>query len=447
MKKILGMIAAAMLVLPIGTEAATSWLREEILERNPLREGANFNVAANNTNRAAQEGLFSIPDEFGTAHFFRGTHELNNNVIFAGHQWKILRIEGNGNIRLIYNGECPNNDCDINGNDVGLRATIGRTSFNDGFGCHGYFGYDSWLEDCEWTGGGPDTRFVGYMHGTICDTYENCHKNTHDSTIKTFVDNWFNTSITGQDRTKVIGNTPFCADRSFPTRDIPGFWSMEDISNLGGPIGTRLVSTVYGAGSRLGVVNDVQPTLICPRVEDRLTMPVGLITADELALAGFRRNIINTDMFLANGIRAEYEDGLWYLGSFGHYWTMSPSAQHPTGGAQVFLFNTSEIHGESRHVSQELGVRPVLSLNGDVTVTGDGSSENPFIVLGMEERPEEENNTNNDNEVGTETPPTNNPQTSVSGVLAYGMFAVGSVSGIAALHRNKNKKNKKQNLF
>ena len=416
------MIAAAMLILPMGVDAQTNWLRDEILERNPLREGANFNVAANNGNRATQEGLFTTTDEFGTAHFFRGTHELNNNVIFAGHQWKILRIDGNGNIRLIYNGECLGNNCEINGNDAGMDATIGLKSFSIGAHC------DASL----------------YADNSSCGFYNRFS----DTDLYLSIYNWFVDNITDGSRQKVINNTSFCYDRSMPTRELPspeGHWQWWQMPQ--NP--AHWNHALYAASARLGIINDVQPTLNCHREEDEFNLPIGLITADELAMAGFRRNIINTDMFLSNGITAIYDDG-WYTGSYGIYWTMTPSAIHPTGGPQVFVFNTTEEEGDSWHVEANIrhksaALRPVLSLHGDVTVIGDGSSENPFVVIGMEERPEEpgngnenENNNNSDND-GTDSgeTTTNNPQTSVSGMLAYGTLALSSVAGIATLNRKK----------
>ena len=48
---------------------------------------------------------------------------LNNNLIFAGMQWKIIRINGDGSVRLIYNGECPNDTCTIN--STGTTTQIG----------------------------------------------------------------------------------------------------------------------------------------------------------------------------------------------------------------------------------------------------------------------------------------------------------------------------------
>ena len=50
-------------------------------------------------------GLYAAEDEYGISYYYRGSRKhLNNNLIFAGFQWKIIRINGDGTIRLIYNG-------------------------------------------------------------------------------------------------------------------------------------------------------------------------------------------------------------------------------------------------------------------------------------------------------------------------------------------------------
>ncbi len=50
-------------------------------------------------------GLYAALDEYGTSYYYRGkATELNNNLIWGERQWKIIRINGDGSIRLIYNG-------------------------------------------------------------------------------------------------------------------------------------------------------------------------------------------------------------------------------------------------------------------------------------------------------------------------------------------------------
>ena len=48
--------------------------------------------------------ICSAPDDYGTSYYFRGNVE-NNWVKFAGFYWRILRVNGDGSIRMIYAGD------------------------------------------------------------------------------------------------------------------------------------------------------------------------------------------------------------------------------------------------------------------------------------------------------------------------------------------------------
>jgi len=329
--------------------------KDLIKDNNQLRENIpNFAIPANNANRNTEEGLFETTDEHGTAYFFRGTHDgLNNNVIFAGHQWKILRIEGNGNIRMIYNGLCTLNpegtNClqGINSATAGANATIGSSVFNTQIN---------------------HNRFVGYMFGSEIGTFNEQHANINNSVVKEFVDNWFNddANITSAARNLIATDTVFCNDRSIAGQVAHGIWA-----GAGGVIGTGLNTsrTVFGTVDRMWTpfnnsAYQVAPTLICPRAEDRLEMTVGLLINDETAMAGGTSNHSNLELFLRNGE---------------HYWTMSPSIFDSTAAVLRVNNNGGLQGGATANTSN--GVRPVLSLNSNVIFsTGNGSVEAPFVV-------------------------------------------------------------------
>ena len=83
-------------------------------------------------------------------------------------------------------------------------------------------------------------------------------------------------------------------------------------------------------------------------------------------------------------------DEAWYAGGYSSnntsyylytgqaYWTMSPS--HYSGGALVFVVALIGNLGWNS-VNGTYGVRPVVNLKADVTITsGDGTSSNPYVV-------------------------------------------------------------------
>ena len=51
----------------------------------------------------SEQGLYKTTDDFGSTYFFRGDVK-NNNIYFGGFYWKVVRINGDGSIRIIYNG-------------------------------------------------------------------------------------------------------------------------------------------------------------------------------------------------------------------------------------------------------------------------------------------------------------------------------------------------------
>ena len=392
MKRVVILLIALIYMVSVGANAhASGLLRDAILANNTLRSGADFSIVADSTNTATQEGLFSAPDNHGISHFFRGTHAgLDNNVIFAGHQWKILRIEGNGTIRMIYNGVCPNNSCTIYGSTAGASTTIGNSMFNA----------DS-----------DHNRYVGFMYGSETGTFAQQHANTTSSTVKTFLNNWYNENITGVNRTWVAPNTIFCSDRSIANEaghSVPGWGT--------GVIGTGLGTTPTSYGTLERMIS-FTPTLVCPRVQDRILAPIGLIIHDESNMAGGRWGLTNNDYFLRTG--------QWY-------WTMSP-ADFSSGNARVFaahpVGDLGSIGGGGGNVRFNLAVRPVISLRANVTATGDGSLGNPYVITGLYE-PTAPVNPN-------EEDPDYNPPTSAPGLLAYGALAVGSVVLFALVNRKK----------
>src|SRR5699024_545528 len=49
------------------------------------------------------EGLLKTEDDLGTAYYFRGA-VTNNNVSFGGFNWKIVKINGDGSVKLVLDG-------------------------------------------------------------------------------------------------------------------------------------------------------------------------------------------------------------------------------------------------------------------------------------------------------------------------------------------------------
>lgn len=68
-----------------------------ILSNNPVNGTTLSNIG---DNAVDDEGLLAMEDDLGTSYYFRG-NVTNNNVSFAGFNWKIVRINGDGSVKLV----------------------------------------------------------------------------------------------------------------------------------------------------------------------------------------------------------------------------------------------------------------------------------------------------------------------------------------------------------
>ena len=185
--------------------------------------------------------------------------------------------------------------------------------------------------------------------------------NKTDSPIKTKLDNWYKTNMTSY--TSKLADETFCSDRS-----------------ISGGTGYKTDSfTFYGAYNRLE--DSKKPSLKCSQNNDKFKMsnesakldyPVGLILADEVALAGGRSYY--------NG--AYSSNSNYYLYNGKYYWSLSPSnfVSNYSFAGVWFVMPSGSLY-PWRNVTSSLGVRPVINLKADTLMTkGDGSSLNPFVV-------------------------------------------------------------------
>ena len=277
-------------------------------------------------------------DNDGEVYYFAG-NPTDNWVQFGGYWWRIIRINGNGSIRMIYQG--------TSANTTGEGMQIGTSAFNTNYN---------------------DNAYVGYMYGTPgSSTYETTHANINDSKIKQTLDNWYsNTSGLTSYSPYIDGNVGFCGDRQPSTSE----------STNDGQGGTGSTETYYGGYIRL-VNSNKQPIFECENDSDlyttsgseqgnkALTYPIGLINADEVAYAG--------GVWFTN-------NSSYYLYTNQNYWTMSP---YCFGGSNALVFrvnSTGKIGYNS--VDYTDSIRPVINLKSDVTITGSGTTSDPYKVEG-----------------------------------------------------------------
>lgn len=285
---------------------------------------------------STNEGMYAAEDDLGTSYYFRGA--VNNNWVKFGQDgsgknmyWRIIRINGDNTIRMIYSGTTAptSSTATIMSSDT---TQISTSSFDTN---------------------SSGTHKVGYMY-----KYTNPHAEQHgfvtSSTIKTAVENWYKNTSLSTDYSS-IANEIYCNDRTVTN----GSWS------------SNATTLEYAVTSRLTLK---KPILTCTNDDDKftkkgnlgnqaLTYPVGLITADEIIMAGAALNIQNKSFYLYTG-RA--------------YWTMSPNAVSRSNSANYYLDSAGYLYHDV--VSLPLGIRPVISLASTIKFSGNGTYNNPYVV-------------------------------------------------------------------
>jgi len=303
-------------------------------------------------------GIYEAEDDYGTSYYFRGTKtSTKNHIIFGGFCWQIIRVNGDGTLRIMYNGTPSSGTCSTD-NTV-LSTSAFNTTYNN-------------------------PAYVGYMYGTTLNTsYEKTHANENDSTIKGVLDTWYSSTSGLTTYADQIVDSGFCNDRSIKTQG-DGYTTGTD----------TYISTwyrVYGGSS--SVWTNPTPTLKCSQNNDfftvnpvtttssgltgnsALTYPVALITADEAMFAGLYDDSYSD----------KKNTEIWLVNTTTDYWTLSPGCFGSGGSLGSSLADTWSVFSDGSLdwrllVFNALGVRPVINLTSEISVTGTGTTDNPYVV-------------------------------------------------------------------
>ena len=277
------------------------------------------------------EGVFKTQDDDGDTYYWRGA-VTNNYVKFADKYWRIIRINGDGSIRMIYDGTSAR----ANGSTLISETSAFNLSYSD-------------------------NKYVGFKY-----TSGDVHGTGTESTILGTLNTWYTNNLASYE-SKIDENAGFCNDREPSTSN----------TTSNGSGGTGTTTTYYGAYLRIlsnGNWKSTQtPTFKCKSSSDlftksgsskgnkSLTYPIGLITADEVVYAGAHGSKPNSSYYLQTGQV---------------YWTLSPF-DYPSANVFVVWSNGGL---DNYRVGYMYGMRPVINLKADVTLTGKGTTSDPYVV-------------------------------------------------------------------
>ena len=331
-------------------DAANGTLLASLRNSNTLKTPITTPGATIST--ADEALLASAEDDYGTSYYFRGA-VTNNYVEFANKCWRIVRVGGDGSVKLILHNDNTKkvaNPCDSANNSASAAfARYSGTTYTSAFNTNI-----------------DDNAYVGFMYGTPgSSTYAATHANTNKSTILTNLETWYNNNLKTYE--SVINDTVWCNDKTNVTDTTYDPWS-ETPNGLG--YGTN--KTYYGASQRLmsnrGSAGGTGPSLKCNGELSKINSKVGLITADELAFAGSASGRYNNTIYLQENATSD------------DWWSLSPSIFDGSSAYVWSIFGSNSCYFGRSYVGGTHGFRASISLKPSTNVTGNGSSESPYII-------------------------------------------------------------------
>ena len=338
---------------------------------------------------ASDKGMYKAQDDLGTSYYFRGA--VDNNWVKYGKYtkdayivmdrkynyslvdscngfnfctklaskgddmyWRIIRINGDNSIRMIYTGTtAPDSNTKVVMTERTyisdlLQYTVtsaGASKFNQKSDSAEYVGY---------------MYTIGQQHGT-----------SQSSDIKTYLDNWYaNYTDLNKTGTKITDQI-YCNDRTASTSNVS--YSTANYTTL---TSWNSKGTLYFYGANGRINKDNNPMLTCAVDSDRftvnkingkgnsaLTYPIGLITIDEVEMAGNNFN---------ESVKSHY----LYTGA--HYWTGTPAA---FDGDFSFEYSAMDESGFSMSdAGIRFAARGVVSLSSESKLLGSGTYNDVYIV-------------------------------------------------------------------
>ena len=255
--------------------------------------------------------------------------------------WRIIRTNADGSIKLLYAGTSPDT----------TEGYIGESVFNTS---------------------SNSPKYVGYMYGNDDSSLLNARTNTNNSTIKTYIDNWYASNMTSY--TKYLSTTAvYCNDRTEQTA---------------GKYNTGSTEFYYAPYAR--AYKSYAPTYDCTEASDafsvdntnaKLTYPIALMTSDEIMRAGGKGGTSLTSpyaWYYNNGANASITNST-------DWWLLSPGDWNTLFGlwADVFVVRGTNNPGSLNFpiVSAAVAVRPAISLKSCTLYNaGDGSANAPYTI-------------------------------------------------------------------
>lgn len=294
-------------------------------------------------------------DETTRIYFYRGSVE-NNHLVYANSCFRILRTNEDGSLRLVYDGPVSGNKCKELSEKTGV--SVGTVKFSET----------------------ETLNLIEPVNGLV-PSYDdnNTHSEIIDKLNDWFLNSFMNPNDDGRNFTDNISkNTLFCNNKKYSSTN----------SNIKYYESKKLIPVFKSESNRdkydpKALTNSF--SLVCSEENDKLSAnektlsyPVGLLTAEDVLLAGGYltdssdeyvggpEGIINTKFYL-------------YTGS--SFWTSTAYSTDLNTGYNYVIAVNSNGYMEGKHVTETADVIPVISLDSSVRISsGNGTANNPYRV-------------------------------------------------------------------
>ena len=258
----------------------------------------------------------------GSIHYL-STYNFNCKEVTYAHKgddmyWRIIRVDKDNKIKMIYAGsKAPSESTKVA--ITGANTNMGFTAYNN----------DS-----------DHAEYVGFQYTTGSQ-----RGTTTNSTIKTYLDNWYTKYFNENIAASRFVKTTFCNDRNTSST-----WASTGSTIDYAPY-TRLSSSTP------------TPTFEC-NTADVVTNNLGLITADEIVLAGGKVETDNSAFYLNNNMA---------------YWAGSPIRFYDSDSYVFVLYPFYGLYGD--YVNIRIGAaRGVVSLSSESKLLGSGKYNDVYVV-------------------------------------------------------------------
>ena len=311
------------------------------------------------------ESVLSLAsDDYGTSYYYRGA-VTDNYVNFAGMCWRVVRIQGDGSVKLIL--EDQDSTCVTSDGNWNIPTTTGGTTRTVNFGYTEYA--VNTLTASDGTKNSDSKLLMNYLNGGT----------NKDRSMATAFKNFQTGPLANYLNKLKVGD--WCLnDKAYATKtdNAASLTSQEILDNQ-----VKSTSFYYDSFVRLNGKTTKEPILKCngtnmSKFADNTDMYVGTLTADEIVYAGGKVNSGTPNYYLINNYQKS---------TYSSFCTLSPSGWitsidsvfnvNDFGYVSISVVTGNKIVGSD----VDLWARPAVSLKSSTQITGgDGTISNPYEI-------------------------------------------------------------------